>query len=175
MIKFVPTLTRTQWNFDDVDFSKYDEVLLTPNERFKGIDLSTYNGDIVIDNGGFLINALGRPKELTIDHLMVCEKLEYDYRYIFVLPDIKRDYDFSLKRTKIFVETIKPKRIVIPYLSESYAKQVEDLVGIEPEFYAMSPYNKQKCHTPKSNIHIFGRVDPEQYKEYRSYDTFANV
>jgi hypothetical protein len=174
LIKFIPTLTQLLWNFSAIDFCKYDEVLLTPNERFKGIDNKLYDNDIIIDNGGFSINGGFRPKEQALRHIEICEQLPYDPRYIFILPDVLADLDFSLETTKKFLDLIKPKRLVIPYINPEYVEQVESLIDIEPEFYGVVPKRAHTILIDPSKVHLFGRVNPTQFEGFRSYDSFVS-
>jgi len=169
-MKYVPTVTGNlikKFNIND-----YAEILYTPNNILLSIP-EDYKGKIIVDNGGFLINALNKDKNRLYDHIDRCIELINDSRCTFVLPDVIKDHEFTKNITEYFFEMLRDVKIAIPEMYLEYPQEVEKKFKIKAEFYCCYGRSTQ-ISDHKNKYHVLGR--PRVYdKDFRSYDSHTEV
>jgi hypothetical protein len=165
-MKYIPTVTS---NFDKVDLSQYDEILLTPNKRTPTI-LPPFKGSIIIDNGCYLINKKMRDKKFIFNHIEICKEIKEENNCIFVIPDILHDYDFSLKAIELFFKEISPKNFIIPFMKDVHIEYMENIYGVA-SFYAIPASSHKYIKENKNKFHLFGNIFTDTSIEFRSYDS----
>lgn len=164
MIRFVPTLTGL--NFSRYELDEYDEVLIT-SKNSKYILPEHYEGDIIIDNGGYSINHWNKPKENIYKHLEICKKIKHDSRCIFILPDIQKDTQFSIKMQELFLKEINPQRYSLVDF-DTYIDRTDNKIVDDSYFYCINKNNILKRKFNKEQYHVFGYFNDN---DFRSFDT----
>lgn len=168
-MNYVPTVTS---NFDKIDLSNYNEILLTPNRRTKTLIPINYKKNIIIDNGGFLINTGRYPKEYSEKHINICKELKNEENCIFVLPDILKDLEYNKKMIELFLKEVEPKRCILVHQN----KYLESIFNIKPEFYAVSSRHAKNIILKERHMyHVFSTPNCNNSNLFRSFDSSKNI